>query len=64
MGFFTGPESDLTLEWEKISCKAPGLVKVYMYRTKVPGGWLVMTVTHSGGAGTSFVTDPGHEWKI
>lgn len=64
MVFFSGPESESTLEWEKISCKAPGLVKVYVYRTSVPGGWLVMSLINNGGPGTSFVPDPKHEWKV
>jgi hypothetical protein len=32
-------------------------------RTKVPGGWLVVSQFHIGGAhGLTFVPDPKHEW--
>ena len=48
------------IEWEKI----PGQMRgdsgpplLYMYRTKIPGGWLF-----AWGDGLTFVPDPNHEW--
>ena len=33
-----------------------------LYRTKVPGGWLVSTGKGEG-SGMAFVPDPNHEWR-
>lgn len=38
-----------------------GLPRGYVYRTKIPGGWLVV-VSQQEGCGATFVPDPEHRW--
>jgi len=42
------------LEFEQVSSNCHTLT-----RARIPGGWLVV----AGGAGVTFVPDPGYEWK-
>lgn len=40
---------------------------LYMYRTKVPGGWLVTTKYtgyKKGGVTQEFIADPTHRWVV
>ena len=55
------------LRWEtvKTTREEDGLLdsKYVTERAKVPGGWLVVSQFHIGGAhGLAFVPDPGHGW--
>jgi hypothetical protein len=48
--------------YQNISSHSPG-----MYRTKVPGGWLVMVTVECAGTcteqpGLTFYSDPQHTW--
>lgn len=61
------PTAKKQLHWEKIECVANGDTPISrtVYRSKVPGGWLVQVVfgAYSGtGTGLAFYPDPGHEW--
>ncbi len=47
----------MTIAWEKLESETRGVADIY--RTKVPGGWLV--TAHGGGI--MFVPDPNHKWK-
>ena len=63
-------KTDPDLVWEQLSvahgsgaspADATEFLSLAMYRTKVPGGWLVMAkVTH--GVSVSFYPDPQHAW--
>jgi hypothetical protein len=46
------------LHWEMVTSDS-GL---NVYRTKVPGGWLVFTYWGSAYAGMTFYPDPNHQW--
>ena len=48
------------IKWEEIGRE--GLVPRWVYRAKVPGGWLV-AVELSKGGGITFVPDPDHDWE-
>lgn len=55
------------LKWETLQTtrEADGLLnsKYMTERAKVPGGWLVISQFHVGGAhGLAFLPDPRHEW--
>ena len=55
------------LKWETLKTvrEEDGLLnsKYMTERAKVPGGWLVVSQFHIGGAhGLAFVPDPKHEW--
>jgi hypothetical protein len=55
------------LKWETLRTvrEEDGLMnsKYMTERAKVPGGWLVLSQFHIGGAhGLTFVPDPRHEW--
>lgn len=64
------PKVDASLVWETLSiahgstadpASATEFLSIAMYRTKVPGGWLLMAkVTH--GVSVSFYADPQHSW--
>ncbi len=48
------------IKWK--SLKSKGLPADFeTYRTKVPGGWLVL-VTEFDGCSITFYPDPNHEW--
>lgn len=61
---------DPSLVWEPLSIahgssadpsNATEFLSITMYRTKVPGGWLLMTkVTH--GVSVTFFPDASHSW--
>ncbi len=52
------------LEWEVIAGSVKGRVglltagTITLYRTKVPGGWILCIDTF----GATFYPDPGHKW--
>lgn len=46
------------LKFEKLDANA---LYANAYRAKVPGGWLVVTKSNSGG-GVTFYPDPEHKW--
>lgn len=47
-----------TLVWEELGGeKSPTRI----YRTKIPGGWLIANWDVQG-SGTTFVPDPNHQW--
>jgi len=53
-------------EWEHIICSHAGLA-THLYRTKVPGGWLVQVQNYVSSMGShigglTFYPDPQHEW--
>ena len=55
------------LKWETLNTKREddGVLdsKYLTERAKVPGGWLVISQFHIGGAhGMVFLPDPKHEW--
>ena len=55
------------LRWETLPTtrEEDGLLdsKYMTERAKIPGGWLVVSQFHIGGAhGLTFVPDPRHEW--
>ena len=55
------------LTWETLATRREedGILdsKYMTERAKVPGGWLVVSQFHIGGAhGLTFVPDPKHEW--
>ena len=60
----------MSLEWEYIgkSPLPPGNMKnVDMWRSKMPGGWLIMTlrvVRDIESVSTIFFADPNYEWEI
>jgi hypothetical protein len=43
------------VEWEEVPTK-----RLYVYRLRVQGGWLVYATL--GGGGLTFFPDPDHEW--
>jgi hypothetical protein len=50
------------IEWEKLKSTGGG---TDLYRSKIPGGWLVYfenQYSDSGTGGLTFVPDPDHEW--
>lgn len=63
-------KADPQLVWEPLSiahgapsdpANATEFLSVSMYRTKVPGGWLLLgKVTH--GVSVTFYPDPAHAW--
>ena len=59
---------DVKLTWEKLRVAEPKheFGNASLYRTKVPGGWLIQMFYSSGhsdfGVATSFYPDPGHAW--
>jgi len=55
------------LKWETLNTKREdgGILdsKYLTERAKVPGGWLVISQFHVGGAhGLAFLPDPKHDW--
>lgn len=59
----------MAIEWEYLGRQGlpPGALfpkQVEMWRTPVPGGWLVLTVEtqQSDSLSTTFYPDPEHEW--
>jgi hypothetical protein len=55
------------LNWETLNTKREedGILdsKYITERAKVPGGWLVISQFHIGGAhGLTFLPDPTHQW--
>jgi hypothetical protein len=61
------PTDGPVLRWETLTTKREedGMLdsKYMTERAKVPGGWLVVSQFHIGGAhGPTFVPDPRHEW--
>ena len=54
----------MTIKWETLSPSAR-IGSRGVYRTKIPGGWLVETsqnTTNGIGIGLAFVPDPEHSW--
>jgi hypothetical protein len=47
------------LKFEKLD--VDGISSVRMNRTRVPGGWLLIFSSNSGG-GCTFYSDPEHKW--
>jgi hypothetical protein len=60
----TGKTSAATIDWKLFSDDGSNVC----YRTKVPGGWLILIrcvngPNHRGeGVGTTFLPDPEHKW--
>ncbi len=58
----------MAIEWEHLDEKKLKehftVFEVGLFRLKVPGGWLVMTVCDfgQGGTGLCFYPDPDHVW--
>ncbi|MDE2105033.1 MAG: hypothetical protein KGL39_47785 [Patescibacteria group bacterium] len=58
----------MPLVFEKLDAKVERLpflgIRPYMqlYRAKVPGGWLVVTVCINGDRAVTFYPDEKHEW--
>jgi hypothetical protein len=58
----------MAIIWEELKSERarPGFLAVQftVYRSKVPGGWLVYTQSTfgEGASGMAFVPDPNHEW--
>ncbi len=51
------------LKWEELDHENFMGIARYTYRTKVPGGWLIMCKDIKGKAsGITFYPDPNHEW--
>ncbi|NEO23205.1 MULTISPECIES: hypothetical protein [unclassified Moorena] len=51
------------LVWEKLNCKNQPIGGLGVWRTKVPGGWLVaIRSTNGSGSGVTFYPDPTHQW--
>lgn len=53
------------LKWETIGVPPAPWGTRSLFRTKVPGGWLVILFAEdqSGtGGGVTFIPDPNHEW--
>ncbi len=49
------------VHWEHLQTDASDL---FMYRTRIPGGWLIYVGdTGAGGGGVTFFPDPKHEWN-
>ena len=46
------------LQFEKLDLNT---ANVRLSRAKIPGGWLLMAASNSGG-GLTFYSDPGHKW--
>jgi hypothetical protein len=55
----------VSVKWEMLS-GSPGTGSRGVYRSKIPGGWLVESIRRSGdsglGVGLAFVPDPEHQW--
>ena len=52
------------LEWQSLVSKGTGFT-VSLYRTKVPGGWLILLSPSSSGrsdSGVTFLPDPEYKW--
>jgi len=47
------------LKFEKLD--VGGTISARVSRTKIPGGWLLVVTSNSGG-GLTFYSDPQHEW--
>jgi len=47
------------LKFEKLD--VDGTLSARLSRAKVPGGWLLIAMTNSGG-GLTFYSDPQHKW--
>ncbi len=62
MGIFSGDTKEPDLEWEKLTSNSLGFnkYKLETYRTKIPGGWLVICTI--GSESLTFVPDPEHKW--
>jgi len=49
------------VNWEKLGCNTATIL--HLYRSKVPGGWLVVVVGgESESASLTFYPDPEHQW--
>jgi hypothetical protein len=53
------------LNWEMLaSKKVPNAGNlIHIYRSRVPGGWLVFANQGGGPSGLTFVPDPHHTWN-
>lgn len=47
------------LKWEKLATDAKGLA---LYRSKVPGGWLLWAHYGKAPGSLTFYPDPKHKW--
>lgn len=65
MGWFT-KKYDGAQEWDLIKNEGENIFSPKMYRTKIPGGWLVTAGLNSGlnDVHLTFVPDPAHEWQL
>lgn len=68
MGIFSsGTDNSPILKWEALKGeegmwrKGDSGIISHTYRTKVPGGWLILA-SNAAGSGLTFMPDPQHEW--
>lgn len=53
----------MELHWEKVNSK--GAIRKAVFRTRVPGGWLLMSDwdgLHGHGGSIAFYPDSQHQW--
>jgi hypothetical protein len=50
------------LVWEELGSSGRGVLKLDwdVFRTRVPGGWLVLVIQNT--SGLTFYPDPEHKW--
>lgn len=51
----------MSIQWEKLESDSK---REKIYRTPVPGGWLVKIVWEKISVSITFYPDPEHHWKI
>jgi hypothetical protein len=58
------------IKWEEIEChRERKQIQISLFRCKVPGGWLVLTVLpgeseDSNSSGLTFYPDANHYWDV
>ena len=60
----------MAVQWEPLGASkaafpdsgAPYAATLYLFRSKVPGGWLLLTMTGGNDSSVSFYPDPLHSW--
>ena len=60
------PKTSRQLHWQEVD-SSPGKKGLFafdwkVYRTKVPGGWLVLVMHNTNRSGLTFYPDPEHKW--
>lgn len=60
MGLFSSKSDPKLLTWEQIKSNGSAPYST-VWRTKVPGGWLI-TIYSPNGPGLTFMPDPQHIW--